>query len=93
MPNPRSPYEWLYNRIAYCENIEDLRSHAMSLLIMVGDSDPIQDVYEQEMKDDGFFEDYEDEPYDDGSDWVDDKETYDFALELHVRDTKRKLGR
>jgi len=92
MANPKSPIEWLHDRIAYCENIEDLRSHTLALLLMV-DNDQVQDVYQEEMDQDGFFDDYADEPYDDGSDSIDDKETWDTAIEYHLKTVRRKLGR
>lgn len=90
MTEPKNPIEWLHDRIAYCIDIEELRGHALALLLAVNDSDTIQDIYQNEMDADGYFDGYDD-GYDDGSDWLDDKEAWDTAVDLHERVIRRRL--
>lgn len=56
MSNPQSPIEWLHNQILWEEEIGKLRQHALTLLSMV-DNDQVQDIYQEEMKEDVFFDD------------------------------------
>jgi hypothetical protein len=56
MSNPQSPIEWLHNQILWESEPGKLRQHALTLLSMV-DNDQVQGIYQEEMMEDGCFDD------------------------------------
>jgi len=50
-----SPRVWLYEKLTETNDIRTLRSYAYELLLML-DSDQIQDVFQEEMDRDGYFD-------------------------------------
>ena len=100
MEKPVNEIEWLLNRIMFEENVEALRSHAINLVIMLEDPEPINIVYGQELEAEGFYDNYEgeDQEYDDGSGWLDedpdvDKETWVQGCDYVAWTAKNLLGK
>ena len=89
MPKPRNAIEWLYDKIAYSPRTEDLRGYALCLLLMV-DSDQIQDVFQDEMASDGYF-DEDDEYMGTDRSWITDEEGWNTAIDLRLKWARRKL--
>lgn len=93
MSKPKTPIEWLSNKIAYSRSDEDLRSYGLALLMMV-DNDQVQDVFQQEMAEDGFFDEDEDDDYEPEWAWLgDDKETWDQSLTYWTDQVRSRINR
>jgi hypothetical protein len=91
---PRNPIEWLMDRIRYEQDSTQLRNIAMVLCLSLEDPEPIHTYFGKEMEEEGFYDDYEDEPYDDGSDWLgEDKADWDLATSLAEGQIRGVLGK
>lgn len=92
--NPRSSIEWLANKIRYEQNREELRNIALLLVLALEDGDVVDQYFGKEMAEEGFYDNYEDEPYDDGSAWLgDDKEAFDIATGMTIGHIKGVIGK
>jgi hypothetical protein len=93
---PRSPIEWLHDKIRYEQDCTQLRNIAMVLLFSLDDPEPIHQYFGKEMDEEGFYDNYEKEnqKYDDGSGWLgDDKADWDMASSLaegHIKGVLNK---
>lgn len=91
---PVNQQEWLLDKIRYNSNIEDLRNIALILCLTLDDLEVIDQYFGNELGDDGFYDNYEEEPYDDGSSWLgEDKEAFDIATGFlidKIRSRRRK---
>ncbi len=91
MTQPRNAIEWLMDQVRYESDIYKLRGLAIAAVMMIEDSDTIQDVFQQEMDESGYFD--KETEHVSASDWLEDKEAWDMAIDLAAGNIKHKLGR
>lgn len=91
MTKPRNPIEWLFDKVRYESDIGELRNLAIAAVMIIEDGDAIQDVFQDEMDVDGYFD--KEAEHNDASDWLEDKEAWDAAIDLTAGNIKNKLGR
>ncbi len=91
---PVNAIEWLYNKIKYAEKLEDVREYALMLIFSCGDADIIQDYYQEELDEEGYFQNYSEREYLDGSERFEDEDesdAWDTAIEFEVAVIKRRV--
>ena len=93
---PSNTIEWLMDRIKYETDIEELRNHALVLLLAFDDPDKIEDIYQAELSQDGYYDHYEgeDQEYDPtGGRFAteEEREGWDLAIGFSVDIAKRKV--
>ena len=91
---PRNPIEWLMDKIRYTQDTVELRNIAMVLALALDDPEVVHTYFGKEMRREGFYDEYQDEPYDDGSGWLGEgKDDWDLATSLAEQQIRGVLGK
>lgn len=88
---PRNPIEWLLDKVSYEQDNTELRNLALAAVMLLTEPESVEDVFQKEMEEDGYYDD--EAEHASASDWLEDKEGWDMAIDLVTDNIKGKLGR